>query len=601
MLEKKLIPTPLIQDAERERVVIVPPRRRARFRSVFILLTISGWIASVLWLRVSRRLTRDKFASELRAFLERMGGIWIKVGQLLALRRDVFSPEFCDELAKLQDQANGFPFHLVRETLEREIEAPLDRYFDYFDETPIAAASIAQIHKARLRLEDVWVAVKVQRPYVEIDAYHDLKLIKSIFRFLHWASVMPYLHWPEMIWELEHVLKDEVDYRVEASSISRMKRTLRRHGIYVPTVFFRYSTKNVLVMEFIDGVFMSEYIKVYNADPPKVETWLEENRVDPVVVGRKLYHSLLRQLFEDNLFHGDLHPGNIVLLRNNRIALIDFGSLGSLEAGYQKKYQLFVKSLAEQEYARAVDLLFLLSSALPLIDIDRVKEELIRSMRAWGDRTGTKDLPYHQKSISNNMSELGRIMFKHKIWMDWSFLRINRTHLTLDASLMYLSPDANYSTLLRQYFDQVQRRELKRLTSEGALKRSITSILGAVSELPEFLREFSIFQGEIIRRRVQSFQATTSKFSYLFEVTFVRIAQLGVLAILGLAAVFMSQHYRSVVQPLIGEQFVWMDRYFPRLSVATWVLVFVVALYLLNTSIKLKRRFSQKDVRSPDD
>src|SRR5205807_10162398 len=168
--------------------------------------------------------------------------------------------------------------------------------------------------------------------------------------------------------------------------------------------------------------------------------------------------------------HGDLHPGNIVLLRNNRLALIDFGAVGSMEREYQQTYFMLMQSFATQDYAKAADCLFLISGALPPTDLTEVKQKLIRALRAWELRSYTKGLPYHTKSMSALANELIKILFQYECPADWSFLRITRAQETVDQSLMHLYPTANYKKMMVWYFRRTQKRRPKRWLSREALR-----------------------------------------------------------------------------------------------------------------------------------
>ena len=156
-------------------------------------------------------------------------------------------------------------------------------------------------------------------------------------------SIQPHMRWQDMLWEVEQLMAEELDYNYEIANIRRMKKVLSRHNIYVPKVFSHYCSERVLVMEFIHGVVMADYLKVAASDPLRLKAWCEENNVEPRRLGKRLFFSNLRQLFEDNLFHGDLHPGNIVLLRDSRIAFIDLGSIGFSDRDFLEKYALYFR------------------------------------------------------------------------------------------------------------------------------------------------------------------------------------------------------------------------------------------------------------------
>jgi len=154
-----------------------------------------------------------------------------------------------------------------------------------------------------------------------------------------------------------------MDCRYEASATRRMRRNLRAHGIYVPKVF--HGTRRVLVSEYVDGELMADYLRVRLSDPAALNKWREANGIDEREVGRDLLFSLLRQLIEDNLFHGDLHPGNIMLLRDNRIALIDFGTCSFSEHTTLEWFRMSIIALSQRNYAKAADLYVLLAGTLP--------------------------------------------------------------------------------------------------------------------------------------------------------------------------------------------------------------------------------------------
>src|SRR6185312_11866343 len=209
------------------------------------------------------------------------------------------------ELAKLQNRAVGFPTPLARQIIEADLGAPIEQYFDEFGERPFAVASIGQVYRARLRQEQVYVAVKVQKPYAPEMFARDLVFIRWVVRLLQILRFRAHMRWDLGYEELCAVMKEELDFHYEASSIRRMRKSLRSHRIYVPRLFSKYSSRRVLVTEFIHAVLMADYIKVADTDPQKLAAWVNENNVDPRKVARRLIHSIFRQLLENNLYHGD--------------------------------------------------------------------------------------------------------------------------------------------------------------------------------------------------------------------------------------------------------------------------------------------------------
>jgi ubiquinone biosynthesis protein len=267
VLKNSLVPTPLIPDAEREPIRIDRGPVRLRNRGTYVLAQLSLLLLHVCWLKLTRRLDMQTLGRMVRELCQRMGVLWIKVGQLVSIRRDLFPQQVCDELVKLQDQADGFSPRAARRIVEEELGAPLERYFSEFEELPFAAASISQLHKARLRREGVWVAVKIRRPAIETTFSKDMRWIKRIVWLLVRLGIMPHARWTDLAWEVEQVMQEELDYRFEATNMKRMRRTLGPHKVHVPQLFSTYSTSRVLVMEFLAGVTMTDYLKVARDDP----------------------------------------------------------------------------------------------------------------------------------------------------------------------------------------------------------------------------------------------------------------------------------------------------------------------------------------------
>lgn len=267
MIDPRLIPTQMVRTEERPKITIVepkPPGDRWILHYLGILLRFS---ARALREKLRRRLTPAVWARLVRSVLEELGGLWIKAGQLLSLRVDLFSEEFCSELSKLQHRAEGFPTRMARKIIEDELGHSIDQIFDHFTDEPFATASIGQIYRAHLRQEQVWVAVKVQRPYIAVQFVRDMQLINGIVRVLRIFPRLKFMRWDEALWELTELMQEELDYRFEASSVRRMRKTLKRHSIYVPKAFGRYVSRRVLVTEFIHAGLMSDFINLYRTDP----------------------------------------------------------------------------------------------------------------------------------------------------------------------------------------------------------------------------------------------------------------------------------------------------------------------------------------------
>jgi ubiquinone biosynthesis protein len=596
MLDVSLTPTRLVDPATRPRLQILEPVQPSRFRNLSLL----AGVVHLAWLFVLLRWQRHRLEEvgvRLKTLLEGMGGLWFKAGQLLSLRLDILPIEVCRELAKLQYTAVGFPGAVARQIVEEELGGPIETHFDEWGEEPFAAASIGQVHRGKLKVEGEWVAVKVQRPYVATLFERDMLFIRGMARLLQALRAYPHMRWHEFVWELEQMMREELDYDYEASAMSRMRKRLRRHGVYVPKVYQRYTTRRLLVTEFIHAVLMADFIRQAETDPISVQSWLLENNVEPKRVTRRLIHSMWRQLFEENLYHGDLHPGNIVLLRDSRVALIDFGFTSFTEREYLEKFKIFVAALANKDYAKAADLTFLMSSALPPIDTEIAKDKLIRLLRSWASRTYVKTLPYHERSIDNAAVIVLNVMVEHKCTMDWAWLRIRRALSMLDASIIYLAPRLNHLKITRQYFRRAEARRLQKLIGRPLAIQALRSMVSA-TEMQDQLQELVSFQASFARRQAQVFQAASSKFSYVFSVLVSWLAWL-VLAYAVITAVgFFEQRYPAAIRDTFGSQLIELVVGVSlRLQPQVFVVVLLIELYLFNRLRKLTQWLRSKDSR----
>lgn len=559
------------------------------------------WIAIY---RATGRFDVEKNTLQVRRFLEGMGGVWVKAGQLIAMRRDLFSDRFCDILSALQDHSTGFPPEVAVAIIEEELGMSIAEAFLEFEPKPFAAASIGQLHAARLP-DGVRVAVKVMRPNIAKVFERDMRVVRLIIGTIQRMGFTPHLRWSDFLWELEGTLGDELDYRLEATNLRRMRKKLKRHRVYVPRPFLKYCGRRILTMEFIQGVFMSDYLRVLREDPIRLQSWLDENDVDPVRVGERLYFTHVRQLFEDHLFHCDLHPGNILITKKGRLALIDFGSVGTVEAALLRKYRMLTESIATHDHTRTADLFLLLVPSLPEgVDTQSVKEKIVRWMRHWEIRSATRELPYHEKSFAFAVGGITRIMMEHKVPVTWEFMRINRAGVTLDASLMFLMPKVNYPRLARRYLARAEQRELAKLGRRRQRSLTLAQTVKAMNELPHAVSEYIFFEGEWLRRRAKTFQLTTSKFAYLVQVAAQLVATVMLVSVFVAVNVGLRHFGYQPWKAIFGE---WLGGEIDTLLSSvqpdspTLLLVLLPAgLYVLFLFRRLRARFSLKEFdRSP--
>jgi ubiquinone biosynthesis protein len=305
----------------------------------------------VAWLRriLPRRRSSLPLGARLRVALEELGPIFVKFGQALSVRPDLLSPEVAEELAKLQDQVPPFPGELAVETLERAFGQPVDTLFAELDRTPLAAASIAQVHAARLK-DGTAVVVKVLRPNVAALIARDLEVLYAIAGLAeaYWPEARR-LHPREVVAEFEKTLFNELDMMREAANASQLKRNFAGSDLlYVPDIYWDYCRPNVLTIERIFGIRVDDVAALQSAGTDIRR--LAENGVE----------IFFTQVFRHNFFHADMHPGNIFVDVTNplepKYVAVDFGIVGTLDARDQHYLAENFLAFFKRDYRRVATL-----------------------------------------------------------------------------------------------------------------------------------------------------------------------------------------------------------------------------------------------------
>ena len=596
MIDPSFTPTHLIEPGSRPPVRIAESMRPVPWKGLEVCRAFGVLGLWMLGRKLTGRLEPRLLGVRLRAVFEGLGGLWLHAGHLLSLRIDIFSREVCEELALLQGKRSGFPAADARRVLEEELGAPIAQYFDEFSDVPFAVAPIAQVHRARLRLEQRYVAVKIQQPYIGAIFARDFAHISRLVRLIILLRIRPHLLWHFALDELREQTTQLLNLHYEASAIKRMRKRLRGQRLRVPELFARYSGRRVLVTEFIHAALMADLLGMMRTDPVRLDAWLNANNIEPRRVARRLIFSTLRQILEHNLYHGDPSPGHIILLRDSRLALIEFTSATFSELEYLEKFRLFLKALATRDYAKAADMSFMLCASLPNIDTEEVKAELVRVLRGWATRTLVKELPYREKSLDNAFIEVLRVLVRYRCTMAWGWLRIRRAIMTLDLSIEHLHRDVNYTRVLQHYFDQAEARSIDAMTAPALARRALGSYLTAL-DIQDRVNEYTMFQGALVRRHAQVFQASTNKAAAVFATIVGEVALLLGMGCAAVAIVFLAQRYPDAMQPWLGPQLSDFVARLPAFGPVVWMVIAVVLGYSAWSLFWLRRRLRQKDVR----
>ncbi len=311
-------------------------RNIGRYRQVIAVLIKYGFgeildrMNMASYLRVGSRklfarqqeIAAFSWAERIRLALDDLGPTFVKMGQIMSTRPFLIPVDLVIELAKLQDQVAPFPFEEVRQTIEKELGKPLDQLFQYFSPEPVASASLSQVHRATTLAGDD-VAVKVQRPQVKQIMEKDLSILRDLAVLLdRYIPEVRQFSPVAIVDEVAKSAKQEVDFLYEARNLEIFAQNFADDDrIFLPRIFWDHTSLRVLTLSFIDGIKISDV------------TRLREAGVDLAVVTRAGGQLLAKQIFEFGFFHADPHPGNLFVLRDNRIAPVDFGMMGKLSHG----------------------------------------------------------------------------------------------------------------------------------------------------------------------------------------------------------------------------------------------------------------------------
>ncbi|MQA11302.1 MAG: phosphotransferase [Pseudonocardiaceae bacterium] len=411
-----------------------------------------------------------KLARSLRRALEDGGVTFVKLGQLLSTRPDLLPPVFIDELSRLQDQVAHASADDVQQLLRDELGAPADEVFAEFDQEPVAAASIAQVYRARLRTgEDV--VVKVQRPGVREVVERDLDIVLRVAHSLHqrakWARSLGVIDLAE---GLGAALAEELDFRVEARNIAAVVAAYPSGDVSLPRVHQKFSTERVLVMQRLDGVPLGAAGDQVAADQRGS-------------LARSLLECLLRQVMLHGVFHADPHPGNVLLLADGRLGLLDFGSVGRLDTGLRGGLQNLLLALERSDPAALRD------GLLEIVDRpDDIDEQ--RLERALGVLVA-KHFTHGQAPDVEMFTDLFRVITDFGLAIPPAIAAVFRALTTLEGTLAVLAPGFNIVVESRAFATAQLGERLRPDSLRRTATEELMTLLPVVRRLPRRLDRIS--------------------------------------------------------------------------------------------------------------
>ena len=404
----------------------------------------------------------------LRKAFEELGPTFVKLGQLLSLRPDLINEEYCKEFRKLRDDIASFSFDKVKEIIKKDLKQEFNEIFTSFKEIPIASASIGQVHEAILKNGER-VAVKVQRPDIKEMIRDDIDIMYHLEElFSAHSEKLKNINLKEIIREFERYTKEELDYTVEGRHISRFYRNFKDDfAVRVTKVYWDYSSKRVLTMSFIEGMKIGEI----------------KGQFDRGKIAKTIVNSFFKQVFEFGFFHADPHPANILVLRSDRIAFLDFGIVGKLDEETRENLTDLFIALIRKDMEGIVNGFASIGIISREVDNHEFREDLIDYLGEYYDRR-LEDI--NPGRLLYSVMNLG-VKYGAKIPVD--LVLLSKGMITAEGLGRELDPKFNLIEESRPYVEHLIKKRISPLKLFKGTLLDLLNLRKDFSKLPKHTSE----------------------------------------------------------------------------------------------------------------
>jgi ubiquinone biosynthesis protein len=439
-------------------------------RLIHILTVLLGHVVAhygralvLRWGWLARRVPPIDMAGpeRLRRIFEDLGGSFIKLGQMLAMQPDILPLEYCNALYDLLDHVNPVPVDAIAQVIREDTGRSPEELFDRFDPMPLASGSIGQVHVAMLGGRKL--AVKVQRPDAQASFDRDVKLMTLTVRLVRLFRLRPLSFVIDPLSEFAAWTRDELDFRCEA----RYMRLLRRNAEdsasqYVPSVAEGYTTRRMLVVEFLDGVSLLDHLRALRRGDPGHRARLAAMGFDADRLARNIIDNCLGDVFRFGVFHADLHPANLMILRDNVIGYIDFGITGVISKYSRQNLLAMTLAYARKDLDGLCDRFFDVSSMDQTSDPFGFREGVKRLSEHWyAGAAGDESLKTTTTQVMLDMVKLSR---ETRIWPQRDIIKYIRTSIAIDGLVRRFAPGFDFGhylgTACRRHLTWQARRML---------------------------------------------------------------------------------------------------------------------------------------------
>jgi len=418
-------------------------------------------------------IARLSAAERMRLALEELGPTFVKLGQLLSTRPDVIPHSFVREFEKLQDDVPSFPFADVTTQLVHELGGPVESFFAEIDPEPLAAASIAQVHRARLITgEDV--VIKVRRPGIVQTVESDISALLSLARLAERHIPGSEIYDPVgLVREFARTIRREMDFSREGHTIEKFRENFAgTPWMSFPTVYWAQSARGVLTMSYVDGIKVTDQER------------LDLQGLDRRLIARRGADAFLEMVLDHGFFHGDLHPGNVLILPDNVICLLDYGIVGRLDADLKSFLTDTLNAIVNRDMDEMVSLLLFAGDISDSLDIQALKRDLSNFI------DGYYEIPLKEIEIGRMLMEFIEIITLYSIRIQPDLMLLVKSLILIESMGRSLNPAFNMVEHLRPYVEKELRRKYSPRNVSRDFGKMLMSYRDLARNLPRDLREF---------------------------------------------------------------------------------------------------------------
>lgn len=423
--------------------------------------------------RAPKEIERLTQPVRLRLAMEELGPTFIKLGQILSTRPDLIPRQYSEEFKKLQDRVPSIGLEEIQGQIQRELGYPAEEIFEEFSPVPIAAASIAQVHRGRLKGGEE-VVVKIRRPGVEKLVETDLDILMGLAYLIERHLPTGEIYDPiGIVKEFRRTIGREMDFSREGHTIDRFAANFAQDStVHVPRVYWDYTGESVLTMEFVAGIKVSDF------------DLLQEQGYDLKTIAHNGANAFLKQVLVHGLFHGDPHPGNLFILEDNTICMLDYGMVGRLDENLKFQLADLLVAILQRDVDRLINLLLYSGELTDEVNTRQLRRDLSELIDNY------YEIPLQEINAGKLLVEFVEILTQYRIKFPADLMLLAKALVTMEGLGRQLDPEFNMIGHLKPFMEKLVKERM----TPGTLSKELLHVLqgygGLVKHLPQDLKEF---------------------------------------------------------------------------------------------------------------